>query len=85
MLHRPTHDDHVRAHRARVEDPPVQLTRELVDEAVAASAAKVAANPPFRHGFESRYRALAAGSMKAFLAHARTIQKLPSFARRLRE
>lgn len=87
---RQSHDDQMRALRARLEgqstpadkpvpDVPVQLTRSLVERAVKRSAS---ASPlPQQLAWQQRTN----GSMKTFLRHARTFQDLPHFARRMRE
>jgi hypothetical protein len=77
-----SHDDQMRQARLR---QTVQLTRELVDAAIETSVkkARVMGLTP-RPQQQSRI-VNARGAMKAFLAHARTVQNLPSFAKRMRE
>lgn len=110
-----THDDRMRALRSRLEktppnleevsrdhDAPVQLTRALIDTAIAASTDKAARlnllpareqvrlddrtpsrRPVGQSGQTDQqlsWQRRTQGSMKAFLAHARIVQRLPSFA-----
>jgi hypothetical protein len=94
-----THDDRMRALRARqapaerssdLEDlsstspppPPgaAQITPARVNRARAITA------PALRHGFPSRFATgLPPGRMAAFLRHARSVQRLPSIGRSMRE
>lgn len=96
MQFKRTHDDQMRALRANptnseglastVEDAPVQLTRELIDDAIERSKMIAAVRlPKFTVARRAQRAAQAHGSMKAFLRTAAAFQNLPSFARRMRE
>lgn len=60
------------------DEPPVQLSRALVDAAIARGMRNIRK--------DSHARVTRQGStMQDFLRHARAIQNLPSFGRRMRE
>lgn len=87
MLHKPSHDDRVRAARIRLANQRLPATAPLADVPIEVTPKLVrrVLRPAVARTEQREWQQRTQGGMKAFLRHARAVQNLPSFARSMRE